>query len=404
MFERLRTLLRESLGTSPSPDALAAHHRLLHPLTVAHGERRQKAGGRARRSSCRPSCAPAPPPRLVGTRTGARALARRCVATQTSSRRTRQSERRMLLSRRSGYRQDPIAAELARSVHDAGAVVLAGRSPADTLAPIPAVHRGTAPLPPERHLSASCEPSAREYGSELSRLVPELRRRAPELPRRPPASPKPSVTACSRRSSGCSARSRRSTPLLLVLDDLHWADRPSLLLLRHLARVAGEGRLLILGAYRATDASRAASPRCWQSFGAIGSSASSTSAVWTRRRLRSWWAADRSDTVARVRRGRCTRRPRATRCSSRRCSAICPRPARSAGTGAGELEQVGLPEGSQRSDLARLARLDGRRSSGSDRRGDRPRLRRRRARAGCPLDEESSCSAGPSARRSLIIE
>jgi tetratricopeptide (TPR) repeat protein len=45
----------------------------------------------------------------------------------------------------------------------------------------------------------------------------------------------------------------RSAPVLLVLDDLQWADRPTLLLLRHLARAASPARLLILGAYRATE-------------------------------------------------------------------------------------------------------------------------------------------------------
>lgn len=44
--------------------------------------------------------------------------------------------------------------------------------------------------------------------------------------------------------------------LLLVLDDLHWADTPSLLLLEQLARRANEGPLLVLGAYRTTDLTR----------------------------------------------------------------------------------------------------------------------------------------------------
>jgi tetratricopeptide (TPR) repeat protein len=42
-------------------------------------------------------------------------------------------------------------------------------------------------------------------------------------------------------------------PLLLVLDDLHAADEPSLLLLQFLARELGESRLLVLGAYRDVD-------------------------------------------------------------------------------------------------------------------------------------------------------
>ena len=39
-------------------------------------------------------------------------------------------------------------------------------------------------------------------------------------------------------------------PLVLVCDDLHWADRPTLQLIRHVARAAEPERLLFLGTYR----------------------------------------------------------------------------------------------------------------------------------------------------------
>ena len=42
-------------------------------------------------------------------------------------------------------------------------------------------------------------------------------------------------------------------PIVLVLDDLHAADAPSLLLLRFLARELGSTRMLLLGAYRDVD-------------------------------------------------------------------------------------------------------------------------------------------------------
>jgi class 3 adenylate cyclase len=48
------------------------------------------------------------------------------------------------------------------------------------------------------------------------------------------------------------AMAKRS-PLIIALDDLHWADKPTLLLLQHLARELSRMRVLLVGTYRDTD-------------------------------------------------------------------------------------------------------------------------------------------------------
>jgi len=48
----------------------------------------------------------------------------------------------------------------------------------------------------------------------------------------------------------------RRQPLVLVLDDLHWADHPSMLLLEFVARELSNARLLIIGTYRDVELSR----------------------------------------------------------------------------------------------------------------------------------------------------
>jgi tetratricopeptide (TPR) repeat protein len=57
--------------------------------------------------------------------------------------------------------------------------------------------------------------------------------------------------AVSRCLTGLAARQ----PVLVVLDDLHWADEPSLRLLRFLARALAADAVLLLGAYRDAEAS-----------------------------------------------------------------------------------------------------------------------------------------------------
>ena len=47
-----------------------------------------------------------------------------------------------------------------------------------------------------------------------------------------------------------------AVPVLLVLDDLHWADPPTLALFRHLVHETANDRIMVLGTYRDTDLDR----------------------------------------------------------------------------------------------------------------------------------------------------
>jgi serine/threonine protein kinase/tetratricopeptide (TPR) repeat protein len=50
--------------------------------------------------------------------------------------------------------------------------------------------------------------------------------------------------------TGLLRRSAESSGLVVVLEDLHWADKPSLLMLQHLARHSHPSRMLIVGTFR----------------------------------------------------------------------------------------------------------------------------------------------------------
>ncbi len=95
-----------------------------------------------------------------------------------------------------------------------------------------------------------------EGAPEVANLVSEIRQRFPDLPESPPLQ----GDAERQRLFGSVTEFLRAAttaaPLVLHLDDLHWADKPSLLMLRHLARHLGGERLLIVGSYRDVELER----------------------------------------------------------------------------------------------------------------------------------------------------
>jgi DNA-binding CsgD family transcriptional regulator len=93
--------------------------------------------------------------------------------------------------------------------------------------------------------------------SDIADIVPDIRARLPDLD--PPAMlSDPSETRF--RLFGSIARflvnTSRRQAMVLVLDDLHWADVPSLRLLEFLAQEMADSRLLVVGTYRETELSR----------------------------------------------------------------------------------------------------------------------------------------------------
>src|SRR6185295_10413438 len=91
---------------------------------------------------------------------------------------------------------------------------------------------------------------------DVAKLVPELLQRLPDLPAAAQFPADQERHRLFESVCGLLVRTAAETPVVLVLDDLHWADRPTLLLLRHLLRRLGESSLLVLGTYRDVDLDR----------------------------------------------------------------------------------------------------------------------------------------------------
>ena len=179
-------------------------------------------------------------------------LARLCAALEAT---TGAGQRRAsLIAGEPGIGKTRLAAELAFAAHTGGATVLFGRCDEDPLMPyqpfVEALRFAIA--------NGDVETLGRwvgRRGADLTRLVPELAERLPvgEPMRGDPDNDRARLFDA---VLGFLENLSRDRPLVLVLDDLHWADKPSLLLLMHLLRSAQPAPILVVGTYRETDLDR----------------------------------------------------------------------------------------------------------------------------------------------------
>ena len=89
--------------------------------------------------------------------------------------------------------------------------------------------------------------------AELAQILPELRQELAGLPEPPSLDSEGARFRLFDATAEFLRNASESRPILLVLDDLHAADTPSLLLLQFLARELGSMRMLVLGAFRDID-------------------------------------------------------------------------------------------------------------------------------------------------------
>jgi DNA-binding SARP family transcriptional activator len=231
-FEDLRVLLREELGTTPGPAAMAVHRRLLN------GEARAPAPPPGQRVTWpQPLDAAVHRHELVGRAGELDFLAAQWAQAAAGARRL------VLLAGDAGIGKTRCAAELGLRAHAEGAVVLFGRFDEQALAPYQPV------VEMLRGWSA---------GASLEALAPALGARAAELGALlPEFGAHPTTGAADARRlrffdamAALIAEVAGPAPMVVVLEDVHWADRPTLQLLRHLLRAPRPRRVLYIATYR----------------------------------------------------------------------------------------------------------------------------------------------------------
>ncbi len=93
-------------------------------------------------------------------------------------------------------------------------------------------------------------------GPEIARIVPEVAERFGDGVGETALDPQEERFRLFDAVSSFLTGAARSRPLVLILDDLHWADESSLLLLQFLARELSDSGLLVLGTYRDVELGR----------------------------------------------------------------------------------------------------------------------------------------------------
>ncbi|HXB87853.1 BTAD domain-containing putative transcriptional regulator [Mycobacterium sp.] len=158
-----------------------------------------------------------------------------------------------LIAGEPGVGKTRLAGEWSRQAYDQGALVIYGRCDEDLGAayqPFAEALRSLVPC-----LGSSSLRGLRGVEALLA-LVPGLTDVLPDLAAPTRADPDTERYALFDAVVALLGVASASAPVVLILDDLHWAAKPTLLLLRHLLRFGDQARVEIIGTYRSTDLDR----------------------------------------------------------------------------------------------------------------------------------------------------
>ncbi|MGA7418395.1 MAG: AAA family ATPase [Acidimicrobiales bacterium] len=160
-----------------------------------------------------------------------------------------QGRETLLISGEAGMGKTTLLARAAQSAFDQGACVLFGHCEEDMATPYQLFGEAL-----NHYVTHASEQQlldhVEEHGGELARLVPALGSRFPDLPASRATDSDTERYVLFAAVVGLLAMISRSQPVVLVLDDLQWADSASLQLLRHLSAAEQPLRVLVLGSYR----------------------------------------------------------------------------------------------------------------------------------------------------------
>ncbi len=241
-YERCRRVLAEELGVAPSAQTEAAFVALLGDEPAA-----SPANGLEAPALPLPSA-------LVG-RPGGFVVGRETEGHRLGDalkRATVEGRQAVFVGGEPGIGKSTLVAAFARDAHRQGARVLYGRCDEElglSYQPFAEALSGFIADAPRNELAAHVA----HHGGELARLAPELAQRLPDTPVPPVTDPESDRYRLFGAITSLLTGAAAPGPVVVILEDLHWAAPPTLVLLRHVLRSTATAPVLVIGTYRHTD-------------------------------------------------------------------------------------------------------------------------------------------------------
>jgi DNA-binding SARP family transcriptional activator len=234
-YQRLRRALADEMGVDPAPETEAVYLDLLGPAprVPAGHPGRLEAGGTVTGPSAQTP--------FVGRAAELAVLADAWTQAASGARHV------VMVTGEAGIGKSRLTAEAARRVSRDGGLVLFGRCDQEAIVPYQPVVEALDALvaaAPADELPAIGD----EAMAELAAVLPSLEGR-----RRPGSLWPGGRGRLFGAVTDLVAATAKERPLLLVLDDLQWADDDTLLLVRHLLRRAGDAPILVVAISRDHD-------------------------------------------------------------------------------------------------------------------------------------------------------
>jgi DNA-binding SARP family transcriptional activator len=254
-YRRLRALLVEELGLEPGPELRDLEMQILEQSPALDLTAHWNESANNRTPGREATEFPLPPrlPHLPSIGLVGRIHEHQLLWQAYKPVKSEASSRIVLIAGEAGVGKTTLVSAFVHEAHEQGAIVMYGRCDEDLLLPYGPFVEALAHYLANEKKTATSELRS-DHLSALARLAPVLRERYGDLTDATSSDPDAERWLLYGAVVALLESASSDGPVVILLEDLHWADRPTLQLLRHVSAHLSRSVLLV-GTYRDTEVS-----------------------------------------------------------------------------------------------------------------------------------------------------